>query len=235
MLKTEFKITKCLVSDDAKHMQLMKCVVVNDKKARIQRMGDGTEYFVLPNPYNKRGPFKHTYMQRVGDIIKVITEDKADCILSKEGINVLSNDAEAIVFLNRKKGEFFHKKAKEQFAKVRVGYQIEYCNRSTFGFTPLDKKGNACIFGIGTPCVYATEQEAKEALDKYLAKAKRMTKKVANSENPDITPIYKESVPKFVQDLATDMLVERYTNTYAVREDINNLPNVCFTIVQTLV
>ena len=232
MLKTKFRVTKCLCEVMKGQKEIRKCAITEDGKRHIIQEKDGKEYFTIDNPYSNNILWKH-FIGRIGDAAKAINEDYADCILSGAHQTVFNSYDFPIVFIDRTIGEELHKKAKEGFKNVITKYIIRYGSKNSFGgYQSIDEFGTPCICTNKSPKTFATYEEAEEFANKFISKAKDLATKVIDNDNFKL--LHDDSICDIVRDFAFDMIIETDDkNKYILyKGDIKKLPNIGYSIDQ---
>ena len=238
MLKTKFRRTRCLCNAGSEYAAVKDCVITEDgKKHIIQKLKDGTEYFIIDNPY--RTDYKG-FMGCIADAVQSIMEDFADILLGGSHENVFTKYDFPIVLIDREKGEEYRAKFKTGWKNAKFGWGIEYGGKNSFGgYRRVNENGKVDIFGETQPKTFATKEDAekqfnawhKEALDC----AKEFVKIYGDKEKEEevIAKVHKNG-HSIVEDLFFDMIHIEDDKHANLVEDVMHLPNIGWNIVQAV-
>ena len=230
MLKTKFRITRCMWYQGTKYEEIAKTAITEDgERHKIQTMDDGTEYFTIDNPYSEEERYDGFY-GRIKDAVNAVKEHYADCIKGNPApLNVFQSGMFPVVFLDRKKGEEAWQKSLEGWENAKFGYCIKAGGKNSFGgYCTLDYHGD---YTFDLDQNYATEEEAKSKLNEWINTAKDFVKqynKASEKERDKMVSEFMRSKPDLIVHLVDDMIDNPNVT------DMKKLPNFGYEIQQSL-
>ena len=231
MLKTKFRLTKCMWYQGTKYEKIAETAITEDgERHMVQTMDDGTKYFTIDNPY-ANSEEENTFYGRIKDAVRAVQEHYADCIKSGANTNIFNSYTYPIVLIDRKKGEEYWEKSKDGWKDAKFGYVIKAGDKNSFGgYIMLDYDGN---FTFDPKYYYDTETEATEKLNTWIKGAKDFIKLYNEaSDESERTKLCKNNAGRFPRFLY--YLIGAMINSPEIT-DIKKLPNFGYEIEQYLI
>lgn len=235
MLKTKFRLTKCVWYQGTELEEIADTAITEDgKRHKIQKLSDGTEYFTIDNPYtDENNKSRYMFYGYIEDAIKAIREHYADCMISGAKTNVFNSGDYPIVLLDRKKGEEYWKQSVDGWEGTKFGYIIKSGDKNSFGgYSPLNENGESSRFNPKEIKYYNTREEAENKLNNWIKDTKEFVKGYFNTSEDKRDSYIRNSnfsFFNFCSILAEDMIDNPDIT------DLQKLPCVGFRIEQAII